>query len=341
MPPHVEHVLKGVCFAIKENGRFSEIFFCRYLSICHLTLIEIIMNSLLTFVYDCIIRVILMVKHFFFVDDSGSKNWETPFAREFIEEPPSRDDRNLGFWRGNYFVLAGIHVTGEKISEINPKLNQMKVDVFGTKHVEIKSVWLRIPEKRKKFYLDKFPVSEEDLVAFVKSWYNVLHEYESDIQIQAFVLDKRHFGERKRSEHSPLQILSQVLFDRVELHPSVKASIVFDQMEGRIKSVRHEQGDIIKISDKVLDLGSFHEKYSHASSSFERSSNSNFLQMADTVAYNIFRQFVTFGHEWRKNNIDAMSSYEHFEKIKPNFYKREGGSVAGSGLVKIPRHQDT
>jgi len=45
-----------------------------------------------------------MNKHFLFVDDSGSKDWETPYSREFINSPPVRNEQNLNFWRRNYFI---------------------------------------------------------------------------------------------------------------------------------------------------------------------------------------------------------------------------------------------
>jgi hypothetical protein len=96
----------------------------------------------------------------------------------------------------------------------------------------------------------------------------------------------------------PLELTSQVLFDRVELHPSRKCSIVFDQMDAQIKSITHQQGKIIRIANREVDLRSFRQKYSHTEVRFERSSNSNFLQLADTAAYNVLRQFIEHGDAW-------------------------------------------
>lgn len=37
--------------------------------------------------------------------------------------------------------------------------------------------------------------------------------------------------------------------------------------------------------------------------SFDNSANSNFLQLADIVAYNVWRQFVEYGDEWDNSKI--------------------------------------
>lgn len=274
-----------------------------------------------------------MEKHFFFVDDSGSKDWETPYSKDFVEFPPLRNDQNINFWRRNYFVLAGIHIESKTIAVLNPYLNNIKKEYFKTKYVEIKSDWLRNPFQRKKRYVKPFGLSEADLKNFTDEWYKVLSENSTTVQIQAFVLDKRFYKKRK---HSPLQILTQVLFDRVEMFPSEKSSfIVFDQMENRIHSEKKEQGEILRISNRQIDLGSFHKKYTHAKPTFEKSKNSNFLQLADTVAYNVWRQFVNYGDWWDEETERQSKMYPYFQKITPNFFHKNG-RISGIGIIKVP-----
>ncbi len=275
-----------------------------------------------------------MNNHFLFIDDSGSKDWETPYAQEFISKPPVRNEQNLKFWRGNYFVLAGVHVSTDTLTSINPEINEIKLKTFHSSHVEIKSVWMRNPDKRKKHYLDPYKISENDLRQFTEDWYKILEENKAEIQLQAFVLDKRYF-KNKRSQFTPLQMLVQVLFDRVELHPSRQCTIVFDQMDREIKSVKHHHGEILKISNKEIDLGSFQKKYSHFPPRFEASKNSNLLQLADTVAYNIYRQFVDYGGIWEDKNSRTLRLYPFLKRISDNFYHHKG-RVAGFGIVKIP-----
>ena len=182
-----------------------------------------------------------MSDYFLFIDDSGSKDWETPHSTEFIDNPPSREAPNLNFWRGNYFCLAGLYIPRSLVSNLNPVINKLKKDVFGDEHVEIKSVYMRNPDKRKKYYLDKYSVTEKDLLKFTNSWYKIFEQHHKKIRLQAFVLDKRYFS-TQRIEHSPLQLLSQVLFDRVELNPHRDCTIVIDQMDKEIKSLKNRQG---------------------------------------------------------------------------------------------------
>ncbi|HSW99971.1 MAG TPA: DUF3800 domain-containing protein [Patescibacteria group bacterium] len=274
---------------------------------------------------------------FFFIDDSGSKEWDTPYVKEFIDTPPERNHANRLFWEKNYFVLTGLYISRDLAAELNPQINQLKKQFFGTKHVEIKSVHLRNPEKRKKYYLDRYNVTEPQLRLFIEEhWYKFFEAHKEDIQLQAFVLDKRYF-KNKRPDYVPLELTSQVLFDRVELNSNRQCSIVFDQMDSQIKSVRHQQGKIIRIASKEVDLNSFHQKYSHTEVRFEKSSNSNFLQLADTAAYNVLRQFVEYGDEWESPTGNDLKMYSYFDKISDNFYcDGQTQRVAGYGVVKIP-----
>lgn len=168
----------------------------------------------------------------------------------------------------------------------------------------------------------------------VKEWYKVLEDNIEYLQIQSFVLDKRYYHE-KRIQFTPLHILTQVLFDRVELHSHKKCIIVFDQMDNEIKSTTHIQGQILKVSSNQVDLGSFHKKFSHSVPRFEKSKNSNFLQLADTVAYNVFRQFVYEGDISDEENKWFLK-YQYIDRIKPNFYSKDG-KINGFGIVKVPK----
>ena len=273
-----------------------------------------------------------MEKHFFFVDDSGSKDWETPYSKGLVESPPQRNDENINFWRLNYFVMAGIHIRSKKIAELNPIINNLKENFFGTKYVEIKSDWLRNPYQREKRYIRPFGISEMDLRNFTNEWYKILSENSTTVQIQSFVLDKRFYKKRK---NSPLKILVQVLFDRIEMYPSEKSYIVFDQMQSLIHSEKNEQGEVLKISKGEINLGSFHKKYTHAKPKFEKSKNSNFLQLADTVAYNVWRQFVNNGDWWEEEERTDLKMYPYFQEIVPNFYNKNG-IISGIGIIKVP-----
>jgi hypothetical protein len=275
-----------------------------------------------------------MSRNFFFIDDSGSKDWNTPYSSEFLETPPLRNDQNLNFWRQNYFVLAGLYIPGEIIGEINIHINNLKQKYFKTHSIEIKSEWLRIPSLRKRKYTDKYNITDEVLIQFTNEWYAIFENC-PQIKIQAFVLDKR-FYKNKRTTYSPLQLLTQVVFDRVELNERAhECIIVFDQMDGEISSEKHQHGDILKISDKVISLGSFHNHYTHTRPRFEKSQSSNFLQLADTIAHNVWRQFVHFGDVVDDKFIQNKKFYSYFERIIPNLYSKNG-KISGVGVIKVP-----
>jgi len=269
-----------------------------------------------------------------FIDDSGSKLWETPYTQDFIDRPPVRNDDNRNFWMKNYFVLAGLYVDSDTISRLNPIINAKKIEVFGTKYVEIHSSDIRNPHRRRKNYIEKYGIDDNDLKKFIDDfWYPIIAD-NPQMKIQSVVLDKRYFKNRRNL--SPLVMATQALLDRIELGPNNTSLIIFDQMEDVLKSERGAQGDILKVANHEINLHAFFEKYSYASISFEKSKNSNFLQIADSIAYNIFRQFVDYGDEW--DGSDAIGDmYTYFEKTYNNFYCREGDNQPkGVGISKLP-----
>jgi hypothetical protein len=107
-------------------------------------------------------------------------------------------------------------------------------------------------------------------------------------------------------------------------------------MDVEVKSTKRDQGIILRIANNEIDLGAFFSAYSHASIDFEQSSISNFLQIADTVAYNILRQFVDYGDKWDSFNASSKM-YQYFRRIYGNFYCRgEENHIKGTGIIKLP-----
>ena len=274
------------------------------------------------------------MSNFLFIDDSGSKNWDTPYTPDFVNNPPARTPQNRKFWQDNYFVLAGLHIDLAVIKTLNPIINAKKVEVFGTKYAEIHSANLRNPYKKKKEYIDKFKISEEQLREFIEEfWYGILTDY--DLQFRAVIVDKRYYRHARHEKKSPLEIAVETLFDRTELHPEKRCTIIFDQMDSEIKSTTNEQGKILQISGRKVNIDQ--QKYHHASVEFEKSSQSNFLQLADTVAYNVLRQFIDYGDKWEAPDNNDLPKYAYFERIFDKFYHHpETQQVKGYGIVKLP-----
>lgn len=279
--------------------------------------------------------------NYLFIDDSGSKEWKTPYSKDFVDNPPARTAQNLDFWRGNYFVLAGIHISSKTMSILNPIIDQAKIKTFGTKNVELHSSSLRNPHQMRKQYLDKYNITPEELRNFIEDfWYPIFKNY--SIQTIAIIVDKRYFKNARHSDTTPLEIAAEALFDRTEIHPNNDCHIIFDQMDSEIKSEKNLQGKVLKISDTKIDLanGKYKNKYNHSSATFEKSSNSNFLQLADMVAYNTWRQFVDYGNEWDIHSPVGqhrnLPMYKFFEIISNNFYHNKKNRISGYGIVKLP-----
>lgn len=273
-------------------------------------------------------------KQFFFIDDSGSRNWDFPYAREFTNNPPNRSDDNLEYWRKNYFVLAGLHISGERISVLNKEINLKKQEYFGTTKVEIKSEWFRFPYKRKKHYLDKYNITEERLREFMEDfWYSLFTP--ENFTIQAFVLDKRYYASAKRNQYKPIAILTQVIFDRISMYPADKMIVVFDQMDKNIKSTKNDHGVILKVSSEGVNTSDYCSLYKHSEVRFEDSFNSNFLQISDTIAHNIFRQFVHYGDNWEDLDKKSLETYPYFEKMISCIHHKNN-IISGIGVIKVP-----
>ena len=280
----------------------------------------------------------------FFIDDSGSKDYLTPYSKEFVKNPPDFDKYEQ-FWRNNYFVLCGVRISQEEIGIVNKELNNLKEKYFGTRNVEIKSDWLRNPYKRKKNYTDKFGISLEQLNKFGNELYKLISKNKDKLKLLAVVFDKRFYGDKKRQsgEGNPLAKCSQILFERLQ-YLNTYHVVVFDQMESSLKINKGNHGKILNVlkeNDGMEKI--FVTKYDKISDiKFAESCNENFLQIADICAYNIYRQFVHFGREWDGGNKNekgqsVMKKYKYFDKIRCNFiHMPQDKKVCGVGLICLP-----
>ena len=69
---------------------------------------------------------------------------------------------------------------------------------------------------------------------------------------------------------------------------------------------------------------------------FEDSSAEVFIQVADIVSYNTFRQFRDHGADWENDSLKSLPLYEHFAEIAPVFDRGPSGEFAGFGVAKWP-----
>lgn len=284
------------------------------------------------------------MKYKVFVDESGKKEYITPYSKDFIESPPEFE-KYENFWWDNYFVLCGIRIKQKDLSLINSQINRLKKQYFKTQKVEVKSDWLRNPYQRKKRYLNPYKISSESLDKFGEQFINIISKNREIIKIIAIVFDKRYYGDakRQRAEGKPLLKSTQVLFERIQFAGNYNI-VIFDQMESSLKITVGQQGKILKVFQKNEGMEKIYvEEYDKiADIKFMESKNENFLQIADVCAYNVFRQFVSFGREWSgffktKNGTSRMRVYPYFDSIRCNFYfNPRTKQVRGYGLICLP-----
>lgn len=279
-----------------------------------------------------------------FVDESGNKEYKVPYSRDFIKNPPPFE-KYEEFWRDNYFVLCGVRVKQDVLRIINPKINELKKEYFGTHKVEIKSDWLRNPHQRKKRYLIPFGISIERLSEFGEKFIDLIGTHQEELKLVAVVFDKRCYGDAKRQKGEGLPLLktAQVLFERLQYAGNYHI-VIFDQMESSLKLSAAQHSRILNVFQENDGMEKIYvEKYDKITDiKFMQSCNENFLQVADICAYNIFRQFVEFGREWIgqnkvKNGVVTMNMYSYFNRIRCNFlYNPLDRRVRGIGLTCIP-----
>jgi hypothetical protein len=69
---------------------------------------------------------------------------------------------------------------------------------------------------------------------------------------------------------------------------------------------------------------------------FSDSKATTFIQIADLIAYNTFRQFRTHGKEWEDLTISAFPMYEHFRSVVHLFDLGPRRRLDGFGIAKWP-----
>lgn len=73
---------------------------------------------------------------------------------------------------------------------------------------------------------------------------------------------------------------------------------------------------------------------------FVDSAESHLIQVADIVAYNVYRQFVDFGQFWEEkpdNDDPTLPTYEWFNSIAHKFRQESyQNRIQGYGVVKFP-----
>ncbi len=271
--------------------------------------------------------------HILYVDDSGTK-----------ESSPSGA---YGAGNTRYFVFGGPFLGIENARRLTAQIRRLKVETFRTENVEIKSNWLRLENERTSRYLRRFGLSEAGLTRFVERFYQAI--LDSELVLIACVVDKVHMREDygDRAWYPPaaayellLQRAHAEIVDRDSVGGSRSFSVVVDDMSGATPKGNQYRENLRRHHGQLRKTGSTLWKgltFEHLKDlRFVDSKQSELLQVADVVAYNVYRQFREYGEEWETRGLPSLPSYDWFLRILTKFRKGPDGRVQGFGVGKIP-----
>lgn len=266
--------------------------------------------------------------HKVYIDDSGTKEYHP--------------DKQYGKNNTRYFVFGAIIIDVANQSILHEKMLNQKTRLLGNEKVEIKSNWLRMPNERRRRYLDRYNISENNLTDYVDELYEIINE--SPFVFVAAVIDKLHMQEDySPNPWYPPAVAYELVLQRVQSHMEQTggyAHITIDDMTGatpkrnQYKSNLERQHQQLQLYGSKLKKG-FSFPNIIGKIKFMDSSLSNMIQVADICSYNVLRQFVEHGEEWEQENPE-LELYSYLRRIEAKFRQDPNGRVQGYGIVKFP-----
>lgn len=250
----------------------------------------------------------------FYIDDSGQIDYN-PNASE-------------------YFVYNALGFDSLKWDNINQEVVKLKQSIFQTPHaelLEIKSNWLRIPKEReKRWYLNK--LDENELKMLSTGLLDII--LANDIIMIAIVINKnnmlKNYGQHA---YAPNFYAMELLLERISLfmndnHSDKQALIIADKCSNQIECLLNQS----HIRHRTINNGYSWKSLSNIIENllFVDSKYSNFIQLTDLCAYNIFRAF-------RDKNPD----YDFFAKMLPKYNSDKNGCLLNYGIVCKPFDSNT
>jgi hypothetical protein len=262
-----------------------------------------------------------------YIDDSGEKEYGEKTSR--------------------YFVYAGVVVNRAEERALSDEIDSLKRETFGTANVEIKSNWLRQPKERKRRYCDPFGLTDDALTQFVDRVYTFM---QSDrLTYVAAAVDKpqmiEKYGEKR---YYPSALAYQFILQRYQKHCGQSGAVGYvtiDDMDGsspkknQWRALLSNQHERLKKDGCRFTALRFDNVAPRAL--FAASSRFNLLQIADLIAYNVFRQFRQYGDAWDRPNTAMLPVYGRLETVMGRFMRSVDGQVAGWGIVKWPKITST
>jgi Protein of unknown function (DUF3800) len=257
-----------------------------------------------------------------FIDDSGQKEYGDNTSR--------------------YFVYAGVVVDRAEEQSISDEVDELKRGCFGTSDVEIKSNWVRMPLERKRRYLDPFGITENVLDGLVAQLYALMAS--DRLTYVAAAIDKPQMRAQYGNPYYPSALAYLYVLQRYQKHCAFRDAegyVTIDDMSG--SSPKYNQWrDLLRAQHERLKKGGcpftkmrFDRVAPHPR--FASSAQFNLLQIADLVAYNVYRQFRDYGETWDRPDAKSLPVYPPLHALFPRFMLDHENAITGWGIVKWPR----
>ena len=193
---------------------------------------------------------------------------------------------------------------------------------FELADCEVKSNWVRVRTEREKRSPFLHALDRDDMTSLTEAYFRQVAERHT--VIMSSVIDKRYLN--SFVTHETLHTTAyEFLLERIqhymrEYHPRHRALIVMDDTSrqlNRVVAMKHALFQ--RVGNQNMNFPAIVE-YPF----FTRSELSNGVQLADLLAYNVYRVFK-----------DEDFSYPYFRRVLPNFYRRLN-SDALNGLKVWP-----
>ena len=256
--------------------------------------------------------------YFFYFDESGSRD---PSAGT-----PEKPKDHLyvllavGMYEGQWRTFE-TEISGLKL-ELAAGLSCQGKGQFELADCEVKSNWIRIPSEREKRSRFLHGLTDADLTRLTDAYFDQVAGRHT--VIMASVVDKRYLHDGTTDDKLHLKAY-EFLLERIQhymrqYHPRHRALIVMDDNSLQLnRAVAMKHASFQMKGNQNMQFPAIVE-YPF----FTRSELSNGVQLADLLAYNVYRAFR-----------DEDAGYPYFERVLGNFYRRRQGT-AFDGLKVWP-----
>lgn len=243
--------------------------------------------------------------YFFYMDESGSRDPsvgtpEKPKDHIYVLLAVGLFERN---WRP-----MDLEISGKKRALI-AYLRSAGGDRFELADCEVKSNWMRNAKERAQRSPFLTALSDNERTDLVQTYFAQVVRRKS--VIMAAVIDKRHLHDHMTAEtlHKKAYefLLERIEHYMAEFHDRHQALIVMDDTSkelNRAVAMKHAWFQHAGNSNVVF-------KHIVEYPFFSRSELSNGVQLADLLAYNVYRAFKS-----------EDFTYPYFDAMLPNFYRR-------------------